>query len=295
MTINSMTGFARSGGNADGMAFHWELRSVNGRGLDIRFRLPPGYDAIEGPAREAASKRFARGNITATLVIEAASESSGIRINQQALTTILAAIEDLQNHARFDRPRPEAILGLRGVIEPANTTRSDEEQAKRQSVVLGAFRDAINGLAQARAEEGARLAPVLDAALVRIEDLTNRIAAHPSRRPELISERLAQQIRRLVETDVPLEPDRLHQEAILAATRADVEEELKRLTAHVAAGRELLAETVATGRRLDFLAQEFNREANTICSKANDIEITRMGLDLKAVIDQLREQVQNIE
>ncbi|MEZ5855250.1 MAG: YicC/YloC family endoribonuclease [Hyphomicrobiaceae bacterium] len=295
MTVQSMTGFARADGKANGFAFHWEVRSVNGRGLDVRFRIPPGYDGMEAVLREAVAKRISRGNIAASLVFDHSSEGSPIRINREALATVLAALADMDIHQRFERPRPEGVLALKGVIESGGAEPSEDDARAQREAIVASFEQALDALVAARRDEGARLTPVLQAGFDRIEALSQAIAAHPSRRPEAVVERLSQQVRRLLDTETTLSPERLHQEAILLATRADVEEELKRLDAHVAAGRGLLADAAPVGRRLDFLSQEFNREANTICSKANDIEVTRYGLELKAVIDQVREQVQNIE
>jgi uncharacterized protein (TIGR00255 family) len=295
MTLQSMTGFARADGNAGGMRFHWELRSVNGRSLDVRLRLPAGQEALELPVRESIGKRLARGNVTATLVVDQQAEMGGVRVNEVALGTIVAAIERLVATGRFERPRPEGVLALKGVLETGGPAADPADNAATGKALLEALSRALDGLAAARIAEGGRLGSVLAEALARIEALTAAIGGSTARKPEVIAARLADLVGKLVATGPTLDPDRLHQEAVLLATRADVEEELKRLTAHIAAARDLLAESAPVGRRLDFLAQELNREANTICSKANDIEITRLGLELKAVIDQVREQVQNIE
>lgn len=295
MTLSSMTGFARAGGQHGASRFHWELRSVNGRGLDIRLRLPPGHEALEAPSREAIAGKVSRGNVAATLTLETPAATGEIRINERALATVLVAIEHLAERDIFDRPRPEAVLGLRGVIELGEAPATEASQEAMTAAALVALRSALDGLVAARATEGQRLGVVLTAALARIEELVGLIRAAPARRPEAIRARLAEQIQRLLAGGPGLDTDRLHQEAVLLATRSDVEEELDRLAAHIGAAHALLADKAAVGRRFDFLAQEFNREANTICSKSNDIEMTRLGLELKAVIDQLREQVQNIE
>ena len=295
MTLSSMTGFGRAGGQHDATRFHWELRSVNGRGLDIRLRLPPGNEALEAQARDLIGARLSRGNVSATLTFETAAAAGEIRINERALATMLTAIEHLAERDIFDRPRPEGVLALRGVIELGEAQQSESTQAAISQATLAALREAIEALVVARRTEGERLGVALSTALTRIDDLVGLIRAAPARRPEAVRARLAEQIQRLLAGGPGLDADRLHQEAVLLATRNDVEEELDRLAAHIAAARALLADKAAVGRRFDFLAQEFNREANTICSKSNDIEMTRLGLELKAVIDQLREQVQNIE
>lgn len=295
MTLSSMTGFARAGGQQDATRFHWELRSVNGRGLDIRLRLPPGSEAIEPQVRDLIAARISRGNVTATLTLESAAATGDIRINERALATMLKAIEQLAERDIFDRPRPEGVLGLRGIIELGEAPASEAAQAAMAQATMAALREAVEALVAVRRTEGARLGLVLAAALARIEELVGLIRAAPARRPEAVRARLAEQIQRLLSGGPGLDADRLHQEAVLLATRSDVEEELDRLAAHIAAAHGLLADSAPVGRRFDFLTQEFNREANTICSKSNDIEMTRLGLELKAVIDQLREQVQNIE
>ncbi len=293
MALRSMTGFARFDGSIAGTRFHWELRSVNGRGLDVRLRLPPGYEAIEAQAREAVSRHVARGNVALTLSIDQGATSSEVRINERALETVSAAAEQLRLRHGWDNVRPEGVLALRGVLEVGEGPSVNVEAA--QPVLLAGLETALGALGVAREGEGARLEAVLRASIERIGDLVARITALPSRTPEAIRARLSEQVQRLAGTGVTFEPERLHQEAILIATRADIEEEIKRLGAHIAAAQALVGETAPAGRRLDFLAQEFNREANTICSKSGDVEMTRLGLELKAVIDQLREQVQNIE
>jgi uncharacterized protein (TIGR00255 family) len=293
MALRSMTGFARFDGSIAGTRFHWELRSVNGRGLDVRLRLPPGYEAIEAQAREAVSRHVARGNVALTLSIDQGATSSEVRINERALETVSAAAEQLRLRHGWDNVRPEGVLALRGVLEVGEGPSVNVEAA--QPVLLAGLETALGALGVAREGEGARLEAVMRASIECIGDLVARITALPSRTPEAIRARLSEQVQRLAGTGVTFEPERLHQEAILIATRADIEEEIKRLGAHIAAAQALVGETAPAGRRLDFLAQEFNREANTICSKSGDVEMTRLGLELKAVIDQLREQVQNIE
>ena len=295
MTLSSMTGFARAGGQHGAARFHWELRSVNGRGLDIRLRLPPGHEALEASARDMIGAKISRGNVAATLTLETTATTGEIRINERALATVLSAIEHLAERDIFDRPRPEAVLGLRGVIELGEAPASEASQEAMAAAAMATLREAVEALVAARRTEGERLGVVLAAALARIEELVGAIRAAPARRPEAVRARLAEQIQRLLSGGPGLDADRLHQEAVLLATRSDVEEELDRLGAHIAAAHALLADKAAVGRRFDFLTQEFNREANTICSKSNDIEMTRFGLELKAVIDQVREQVQNIE
>jgi uncharacterized protein (TIGR00255 family) len=296
MAIASMTGFGRSEGTCDGLSWVWEARSVNGRGLDVRLRLPPGNDAIEALLRDAASKRFVRGNVSATLTIERQANGGSVRLNEQVLADVLRAANRAAEITGGSRPDTAALLSVKGVLEQSdNAAESSDARANRERTLIAGFVLASDKLSEARRAEGTKLEAVVREHVNEIERLAGAVRASPSRSVEAIRGRIRDQISRLVEASDTLDKDRLHQEAILVATRADVEEELARLDAHVAAAREILDEPGAVGRKLDFLAQEFNREANTLCSKANAVDVTRLGLALKTVIDQLREQVQNVE
>ncbi len=295
MTIKSMTGFARADGSAGSTSWHWELRSVNGRSLDLRLRLPPGFEGLEPRIREAVGKRLARGSLSVNLNVKRSEGISQIRLNEPALRQVLAALDKLQAMTKAETPRADGLLGIRGVLEFVEAEEGEAEAGARTEAMLTSLDQALRALVTARASEGGRLETIISDQLVAIQKLVQTVQASPARAPEAIRQRLKEQVTRLLETGVSLDEARLYQEAALLATRVDVEEELKRLTAHIAGARELLASKEPAGRRLDFLAQEFNREANTLCSKANDPETTRAGLELKAVIDQMREQVQNIE
>ncbi|MBR2536313.1 MAG: YicC family protein [Hyphomicrobium sp.] len=295
MTIASMTGFGRSEGAGEGFVWAWEARSVNGRGLDIRMRLPPGNDAIEPALRELAAKRFVRGNVNATLTIDRLQAAGALRLNEAVLADLVKAADRAAELIGGARPDTAALLAFKGVLDQNDTSETADARAAREKQLIAGFDVALERLAEARRAEGARLASVISEQVNDIERITATVRASPSRSVDAIRARIKDQIGRLLETDTSFDAERLHQEAMLIATRADVEEELARLTAHVAAAREILSEPGAVGRKLDFLAQEFNREANTLCSKANAVDITRLGLSLKTVIDQLREQVQNVE
>ena len=295
MTIKSMTGFARADGAAGPVSWHWELRSVNGRGLDIRLRVPPGFESLEPRIREAVGKRVSRGSLTVNLSVKRAHGQTEIRLNEVALKQVLAAVETLRGAAAVGPPSAEALLNVRGVLELVEPEESEAEAAARAEAMLASLDAALDGMVRARADEGGHLKAIVVRQLAEIERLVDGVERSPSRAPAAVRQRLKEQVGRLLEAGVTLDEARLYQEAALLAARADVEEELKRLAAHVAAARELLDSKEPAGRRLDFLAQEFNREANTLCSKAYDAETTRAGLELKAVIDQMREQVQNIE
>jgi uncharacterized protein (TIGR00255 family) len=295
MTLQSMTGFARSDGAIDGTTWHWEIKSVNNRGLDIRLRLPPGFEAIEPKVRDRIAKSMSRGSINAHLSVTRRTQVSDVRINQPVLERVLELATRLSHDTGAETPRIESLLALKGVIDIVEEADDEETVAREQAAVIESLESALVGLAAARREEGARLKEIVSRQIDEIARLAAGVEASPARSIEAIRRRLAEQIARLIETGQGLDPVRLHQEAVLLATRADVEEELKRLKAHVEAARALIGEDGAVGRKLDFLAQEFNREANTLTSKAADQEIAHAGLALKVVIDQLREQVQNIE
>jgi uncharacterized protein (TIGR00255 family) len=294
MPLTSMTGFARSDGANATAAWHWEVRSVNARGLDVRLRLPPGIDWLEPQVRETIAGRFVRGNISVALTL-AATSAVELRLNEQALAQVVAAARRVQELTGGEPPRVEGLLAIRGVLESVEPDASDEARATRGRELLASLRQALDGVAQARAAEGGRLTDVIASLIDQVAMLTAEIAASPSRSLDAMRRRIGEQVARILEAGTQLDPGRLHQEAVLAATRADIEEELKRLASHITAARELIAAREPSGRRFDFLAQEFHREANTLCSKSVDPEVTRRGLSLKVLIDQLREQVQNIE
>lgn len=296
MAISSMTGFARGDGSAEGLAWVWEARSVNGRGLDVRLRLPPGMDGIEPLVREAISRRFTRGNISVSLTPERLNGASSVRLNEAVLGDVLKAAARVSELTGGTRPDTAALLAMKGVLESGDAGLDDpDSRAIRDKALIASFEITAGKLVEARRSEGARLKSVIVEQIATIEQLSKHVRASPSRTAEAIRQRLKEQIGRILDSSNGFDPERLHQEAVLAASRADVEEELARLDAHVAAARDILEESGSVGRKLDFLAQEFNREANTLCSKANAVDITRLGLTLKSTIDQLREQVQNIE
>jgi uncharacterized protein (TIGR00255 family) len=293
--LRSMTGYARAGGSAEGMSFEMELKSVNGRGLDIRLRLPPGLELFEPDIRQRLGERLSRGSVSLSASLQREAGSSEIVINQAALGAVLDALDALHGRIEADRPRLDGILALKGVLETREATLSPDAEAAFHDAFVSTLDKAIDALIRAREEEGQRIAGVLGDRLDEIETLARAAESHPSRSREAILARLGQQLADLMVAGLGLSEERLNQEAMLLATKADVREELDRLTAHIAAGRQLLAEGGPVGRRLDFLSQEFNREANTLCSKSNAVDLTAIGLDLKVAIDQLREQVQNIE
>ena len=292
--LASMTGFARAEGSASGLAWAWELRSVNGRGLDLRFRLPPGWDSLEPALRELAGKRLKRGNVTAGLTVKREMEAR-LALDPAALEQALALALDL--HARIPGspvPRAEALLALPGVLRAAAVDPAEERAAAAGAVQAG-FAEALGGLLHAREAEGARLANVLSVLLHEIDGLRREAATQAADQPAAQRARVMENLTALLREAPSLPQDRIAQEVALLAARSDVREELDRLDSHIAAARALIEEAASVGRRFDFLVQEFNREANTLCSKSASTELTATGLKLKAAIEQLREQVQNIE
>ncbi len=295
MTLKSMTGFARADGVHGDISWYWEARSVNGRSLDLRLRLPSGFERLEIGARGLAQEKLARGNCTINLGLKRETGQMEIRLNEAALAQAKDVAERARTLTDLKAARLDTLLSMRGVVETVEAEESDEAQAALTQALLAGLAATLDQLVKARASEGERLQLVIEKQLALIAALVEQASAASGRQPEAIAARLAEQIARLAETGANFDPDRLHQEALLLAAKADIQEELDRLRAHVAAANELIGSNQPAGRKFEFLAQEFNREANTICSKAADLEISRAGLELKTVIDQLREQVQNIE
>lgn len=295
MTLRSMTGFGRADGAANGYRWTWEVRSVNGKGLDLRLRLPPGFERIDLAARERSARSLTRGNVQATLAVQREGAATRFTINEEALAGVIAAMAQIGARIDVQKPTLDGILSIRGVVDTTDVEDEPEALAELDDHVLSSFEKAIGDMVAMRSREGAALTATLRLRLDEIAMLAAAAEASPARSVEAIRLRLAEQVAALLDAAPALDPDRLHQEAVLLATKADIREELDRLTTHVAAARALLNEGGPVGRRLDFLAQEFNREVNTLCAKANDRSLTAIGLDLKAVVDQLREQIQNLE
>ena len=295
MTIASMTGFARAEGHAEGLSWVWEAKSVNAKALDMRFRLPPGFDALELPLRASIAQRLKRGNVTAALSLSRTGAGGAVRLNRETLAAVLAIAREVAAEVETQPPRLDGLLAIKGVIETGDEGEDEEARERRDGALLKSWEEALRRLSEVRGAEGGRLAAVLEARLGEIADLIAAAEASAAAQPETLRAQLKAQVAALLEAAPALPEERLAQEAALLIAKADVREELDRLVAHVAAARALLEEGGAVGRRFDFLCQELNREANTLCSKSADLALTRIGLALKAAIEQLREQVQNIE
>jgi uncharacterized protein (TIGR00255 family) len=290
-----MTGFARGTGQDGDFTWTWEAKSVNARGLDMRCRLPSGMDSLEPEVRRRLGDRFKRGNFNIALQVNRAARQTRIAINREALAQVAALARELRDDLGLEPARIDGLLNLRGVVETVEVEEDEAERGQREVAILASLDETLDSLAVARLEEGARLADVLSAQLDRIAALTDAAGASEANRPERRRERLGEQLAEVLGSTPALSEERLHQEVALLLVKADTREETDRLQAHIAAARELLENGGPAGRRLDFLCQEFNRESNTLCSKAAEVELTAIGLDLKAVIDQFREQVQNVE
>jgi uncharacterized protein (TIGR00255 family) len=295
MAASSMTGFARAGGASGSWRWAFEIKTVNAKGLDVRLRIPSIFDRIEAEARARLGKRLARGTCFATLTAEREGSASAPRIDEAALVSLAAAARAAAEKAGLAPPTMDGLLSVRGVIEVAEAEDDQAEIATACDGALKSLDEALSSLLTVRRAEGEALTAVMRERLDAIEALTIAADANPARKPEAIRAKLAESIAALMESGRGFDENRLHQEAILLATKADIREELDRLKTHVAAARALLDEGGAIGRRLDFLAQEFSREASTLCAKANDVSLTAQGLELRAQIEQFREQAQNIE
>jgi len=296
MPVASMTGFGHADGEYAAFRWAWELRSVNGRGLDVRMRIPSDLSVLESTIREKTAQKFKRGNIQISLQL---SRSTGgetqIRINQDVLQQMLVVLAEIESRAKLAPSTASGILNIRGIVEQVEHIETDEERAERLDAIAKSFDVALADLYASRAAEGQRLHNIVSAQVDEIARLTSAAETRAGNAVALLRQRLSEQLASLLGNNSVLPEDRLAQEVALLATKADIREEIDRLNAHVTNAQGLLKEAGPVGRKLDFLIQEFNREANTLCSKSPDTDLTRIGLDLKVQIEQLREQIQNIE
>jgi uncharacterized protein (TIGR00255 family) len=294
MALASMTGFAEARGAHAGLRWRWEVRSVNGRALDLRLRMPPGFEGVEAGARTLAAERFKRGSLQAVLTVVPDEGARGFRIDPAALADAVRIAKRVAEETGLPPARVDGLLALRGVVVQDDMAALDDEaRMARDAALLESLATAFDALGAARTAEGAKLKAVLSVQVKEIETRTRAARTVAATQPAALRERLMAQVAELSSALLPEE--RIAQEVALLAAKADLREELDRLEAHCQEARALLTGAEASGRKLDFLAQEFNREANTLCAKAAGIELTRIGLALKAVIDQFREQVANVE
>jgi uncharacterized protein (TIGR00255 family) len=295
MALSSMTGFARSHGTSGPYAFEWELKSVNAKGFDLRMRLPPGWDELEPLTRKRAAEVLSRGTVYANLTVKRANALSTVRVNEDVLASIVKIAGELAGRIDAVAPSIDGLLAIKGVIEVVEPDSDEAEDTAAKAAAAAAFEQALNHLIEMRKREGVTLGQILSQRMDEIESLMKKAEAAPGRKPEAIKARLAEQIAALLESSDRFDADRLSQEAIMIAAKADIREELDRIASHISQAREMIGKGGPVGRRLDFLAQEFNREVNTCCSKSNDLELTNTGLEMKNVVEQFREQVQNLE
>ena len=293
--LQSMTGYAGVEGRTGDIGWQWQIRTVNGKGLDVRLRLPSGFEQIEQGVRKLIANRIKRGNLQITLTIDRENAMAVPTINEAVLDAVLVAAEKVATRLKAPQPTVEGILSLRGVLEMVEPAVSDTFGEALNRDIIEGLDDVLSDLRQSRGGEGAALGAILAQNLDQIEELTKNAEENPARSAEAIRTRLSGQVELLLEASNSLDVDRLHQEVAVLATKADIREELDRLYAHVEAARALLASEGPVGRKLEFLAQELNRESNTLCSKSNARELTAIGLELKVVIDQFREQILNLE
>jgi uncharacterized protein (TIGR00255 family) len=295
MALSSMTGFARSNGASGPYTFEWELKSVNAKGFDLRMRLPPGWDELEALAKKRAGEVLSRGTVYANLNVKRTGALAAVRINEDVLASIVRVAGVLAGKIDAVAPSIDGLLAIKGVIEVVEPESDEAEDKAAKSAAWAAFDKALLDLVEMRQREGVTLGQILSQRMDEIERLAKKAEVAPGRKPDAIKARLAEQIAALLESSDRFDPERLNQEALLIAAKADIREELDRIASHISQAREIIGRGGPIGRRLDFLAQEFNREVNTCCSKSNDIELTNTGLEMKNVVEQFREQVQNLE
>ncbi len=296
MPLTSMTGFADSRGVHGNLRWRWETKSVNGRGLDLRFRAPLGYEGLESGARTLASERFKRGSFQVVLTAAADEAGRGFRVDPVALAEAVRLAKRVADETGLAPARVDGLLALKGVVvQEENASLDDEARMARDAAMLESLANAYDLLGRARSNEGAKLEAVLLKQIGEIERFTLEARALAVQQPFILRERMMAQLKELIAPGSNVPEERVAQEVAILASRADLSEELDRLAAHCQEARALVASKEPAGRKLDFLAQEFNREANTLCAKSSDIQLTHVGLALKAVIDQFREQVQNVE
>lgn len=295
MAINSMTGFARGAGSAHGFTWNWEVKSVNNKGLDVRTRLPSFLDGFDLKIKKTAAGTITRGSVFIALTVESDGDSETLVINEERLKALLEIAGKYSSAEGVVPPSLDGLLVVKGVVDVSTREMCEEERTQLEGALLDSFTDVVKELAQARSDEGARMQLVLNEQILEIETLSVKAREYSGDRNQAMYDRYKSQLAKLEGLEKPIADDRIAQELAVLAVKADIQEELDRLDSHVEEAKSLLSQGKPVGRRLDFLCQEFNREANTLCSKSGDSELTKIGLDLKVLIDQFREQVQNIE
>ena len=295
MALNSMTGFARGGGAADGYRWNWEIKSVNNKGLDIRTRFPSFLDGFDLTVKKIVGKTLTRGSIFVNLTVDNDNDEGTLVINEPRLQSLLAVAAKYQNREGVAPATLDGLLAVKGVVELALTDHTEDSLAALQRALTASLKQVLDDLKAARADEGARMQAFLEGQLEEVAGLAVAARDHAGDRLEAMYTRFKDQLAKLTKIEKPVSDEKIAQELATMTVKADIQEELDRLDSHVEEAKLLLASKKPVGRRLDFLCQEFNREANTLCSKSSDTALTKIGLDLKVLVDQFREQVQNIE
>jgi uncharacterized protein (TIGR00255 family) len=295
MTLSSMTGFGRAEGHYKHHSWVWEIRSVNGKGLDVRMRIPPGLDAFDQFIKTTIKKEITRGSINVLLQLSKEETDTDVKVNEAALDKLIGVAKKASVDHDLPMPSLDSLLSIRDVVEIILTEDNENQISERNDILKKSFIEALSELKSSRQEEGLATRKMLSDVIDQVEDLLNQAEEIVNNQPSLLKEKYEEKVNALFDNKQGIDKDRLAQEIVLLATKADTKEETDRLRAHIASARTMLDAKGTIGRKMDFLTQEFNREANTLCSKSSDIALTNIGLSLKTAIDQIREQVQNVE
>ena len=295
MTLSSMTGFGRAEGHYKHYSWVWEIRSVNGKGLDVRMRIPPGLDAFDQFIKTTIKKEITRGSINVLLQLSKEETDTDVKVNEAALDKLIGVAKKASVDHDLPMPSLDSLLSIRDVVEIILTEDNENQISERNDILKKSFIEALSELKSSRQEEGLATRKMLSDVIDQVEDLLNQAEEIVNNQPSLLKEKYEEKVNALFDNKQDIDKDRLAQEIVLLATKADTKEETDRLRAHIASARTMLDAKGTIGRKMDFLTQEFNREANTLCSKSSDIALTNIGLSLKTAIDQIREQVQNVE
>lgn len=295
MTLSSMTGFGRAEGHYEHYSWVWEIRSVNGKGLDVRMRIPPGLDAFDQFIKTTIKKEITRGSINVLLQLSKEETDTDVKVNEAALDKLIGVAKKASVDHDLPMPSLDSLFSIRDVVEIIPTEDNENQISERNDILKKSFIEALSELKSSRLEEGLATRKMLSDVIDQVEDLLNQAEEIANNQPSLLKEKFEEKVSALFDNKQGIDKDRLAQEIVLLATKADTKEETDRLRAHIASARTMLDAKGTIGRKMDFLTQEFNREANTLCSKSSDIALTNIGLSLKTAIDQIREQVQNVE
>lgn len=295
MTLSSMTGFGRAEGHYEHYSWVWEIRSVNGKGLDVRMRIPPGLDAFDQFIKTTIKKEITRGSINVLLQLSKEETDTDVKVNEEALDKLIGVAKKASVDHDLPMPSLDSLLSIRDVVEITTTEDNENQISERNDILKKSFIEALSELKSSRQDEGLATRKMLSDVIDQVEDLLNQAEEIANIQPSLLKEKFEEKVSALFDNKQGIDKDRLAQEIVLLATKADTKEETDRLRAHIASARTMLDAKGTIGRKMDFLTQEFNREANTLCSKSSDIALTNIGLSLKTAIDQIREQVQNVE